>query len=40
VTPDHGDRAGDVIDLDAYFARIGFDGPRPTLTTLNAVRAR
>lgn len=27
-----------MIDLDAYFARIGFDGPRaPTLTTLNAV---
>jgi N-hydroxyarylamine O-acetyltransferase len=27
-----------VIDLDAYFARIGFDGPRaPTLATLNAI---
>lgn len=27
-----------MIDLDAYFARIGFDGPRaPTLATLNAV---
>jgi N-hydroxyarylamine O-acetyltransferase len=27
-----------VIDLDAYFTRIGFDGPRaPTLATLNAI---
>jgi N-hydroxyarylamine O-acetyltransferase len=27
-----------VIDLDAYFARIGYEGPRaPTLATLNAV---
>ncbi len=27
-----------MIDLDAYFTRIGFDGPRaPTLATLNAI---
>lgn len=29
------------IDLDAYFARIGYDGPRaPTLATLGGIHAR
>src|SRR5262249_168864 len=30
-----------VIDLDAYFRRIGYDGPRtPTLDVLRAIHAR
>ena len=29
------------LDLDAYFARIGYDGPRePTLSVLGAIHAR
>lgn len=36
----NGDGAAERVDLDAYFTRIGYDGPRtPTLETLRALHA-
>ena len=35
------DAPASAVDLDAYFARIGYDGPRaPTLATLRAIALR
>lgn len=40
MTDEMTDTKTDAIDLDAYFERIGYDGPRaPTLETLRAIHA-